>query len=146
LELDNGITADGEVVVWHDDKIVASKCQDTSPAFPEDSMYPYVGKYIANLTLAQIKTLDCGSKRQGKYPMQLTYPGTRISTLKEVFDFVECADPSHQILWNIESKINARYPNCTLSVRDFVDKQHALFAGSPYHRSITMRHSTSSDV
>ena len=27
----------------------------------------YVGKYIANLTLVQIKTLDCGSKRQAGY-------------------------------------------------------------------------------
>jgi hypothetical protein len=35
--------------------------------FPEDPMYPYVGKYIAHLTLAQVKTLDCGSKRQDDY-------------------------------------------------------------------------------
>jgi glycerophosphoryl diester phosphodiesterase len=85
LELDNGITLDGEVVVWHDQQIKGSKCQDTAPAvgpwstfrppvidnaieqFPEDPMYPYVGKYIANLTLAQVKTLDCGSKRQDAY-------------------------------------------------------------------------------
>src|ERR1700683_1949957 len=84
LELDNGITRDGEVIVWHDEDIMKSKCQDTSPAvgpylhafellikmikqFPEDPMYPYVGKYIANLTLAQVKTLDCGSKRQDEY-------------------------------------------------------------------------------
>jgi glycerophosphoryl diester phosphodiesterase len=137
LELDNGITRDGKVVVWHDEDIMASKCQDTSPAFPEDPMYPYVGKYIANLTLSQVKTLDCGSKRQDDYPMQITYPGMRISTLKEVFDFVECADPSHQILWNIESKIDPEYPNRTLGVADFVDSQHALFAASPYHQSIT---------
>lgn len=26
-------------------------------------MFPYVGKNIANLTLAQVKTLDCGSQR-----------------------------------------------------------------------------------
>jgi glycerophosphoryl diester phosphodiesterase len=32
LELDNGITLDGEVVVWHDEDIIASKCQDTAPA------------------------------------------------------------------------------------------------------------------
>jgi len=137
LELDNGITLDGEVVVLHDQQIKGSKCQDTAPAFPEDPMYPYVGKYIANLTLAQVKTLDCGSKRQDAYPMQLTYPGIRISTLREVFDFVQCADPSHKILWNIESKINPIYPNRTLGVGDFVNKQHALFAASPYYHSIT---------
>ena len=69
---------------------------------------------------------------------QLVYPGTRISTLQEVFDFVECADPSHSILWNIESKINAEFPNQTWGVDDFVLKQHALFDASPYKSSITV--------
>ncbi|KAF8140041.1 PLC-like phosphodiesterase [Boletus edulis] len=137
LELDNGITSDGEVVVWHDNQILAEKCIDTRPAFPDDPTYPYVGKLIANLTLAQIKTLDCGSKRRTDFRMQLLYPGARIPTLQEVFDFVECVDPSHRILWNIESKINPEHPNRTASVGDFVQKQHAIFSASPYHRSIT---------
>ncbi|EGO02809.1 hypothetical protein SERLA73DRAFT_102799 [Serpula lacrymans var. lacrymans S7.3] len=137
LELDNGITQDGVVVVWHDESILPEKCSDTEPISPDDPMFPYVGKYIANLTLAQLKTLDCGSKRQINYPMQLTYPGAQISTLQEVFDFVECADPSHQMLWNIESKIDARYPNRTLGVREFVQKQHDIFISSPYLKSIT---------
>ncbi|KIJ68638.1 hypothetical protein HYDPIDRAFT_165390 [Hydnomerulius pinastri MD-312] len=71
LELDNGITLDGETVVWHDEEIVPEKCLDTGPVVPEDPMYPYVGKFIANLTLAQIKTLDCGSKRQAKYQSKI---------------------------------------------------------------------------
>ncbi|KAF9229545.1 PLC-like phosphodiesterase [Gyrodon lividus] len=137
LELDNGITLDGEVVVWHDEEIVAEKCRDTLPIVPDDPMYPYVGKFIANLTLAQIKTLDCGSKRQADYPQQLLYPGARIQTLQEVFNFVECADPSHRILWNIESKINPQHPNRTAGVQDFVQRQHAIFSASPYYRTIT---------
>ncbi|KII93720.1 hypothetical protein PLICRDRAFT_101113 [Plicaturopsis crispa FD-325 SS-3] len=137
LEMDNGITKDGVVIVWHDEEIVDFKCQDTSPAFPDDPDFPYVGKFVANLTLAQVKTLDCGSKRQDDFPMQLTYPGTPISTLQEVFDFAECADPAHQILWNIESKLDARNPNRTVSVQEFVDRQYEVFKASPYHRSIT---------
>ncbi|KAF9243899.1 PLC-like phosphodiesterase [Melanogaster broomeanus] len=146
LELDNGITLassffpltrDGEVVVWHDEEIFAAKCSDTGPIVPDDPMYPYVGKLIANLTLAQIKTLDCGSQRQQHYPQQLLYPGARIQTLQEVLDFVECADPSHRILWNIESKINPQYPNRTVGVQEFVRRQHAIFSASPYYRSIT---------
>jgi hypothetical protein len=35
--------------------------------FTSDPSFPYVGKHVANLTLAQIKTLDCGSKRQSGY-------------------------------------------------------------------------------
>jgi glycerophosphoryl diester phosphodiesterase len=69
--------------------------------------------------------------------MQLTYPGARISTLQEVFDFVECADPSHNILWNIESKIDAECPDRTAGVHDFVQKQHAVFSASPYRHSVT---------
>lgn len=69
---------------------------------------------------------------------QLLYPGARISTLKEVFDFVSCADPTHQMLWNIESKIDADFPNRTAGVQDFVQKQHAIFQSSPYYRSITV--------
>ncbi|KAH9945626.1 PLC-like phosphodiesterase [Amylocystis lapponica] len=137
LELDNGITKDGVVVVWHDENIVPEKCIDTAPVTPDDPDFPYVGKYIANLTLAQLQTLDCGSKRVDEYPLQLRYPGTRISTLEEVFAFAECADPEHQILWNIESKSNAFYPNRTRAVEDFVYKQHALFAASAYTASIT---------
>lgn len=66
---------------------MAEKCTDTHPVvsygsllhftfspmstkFPGDPMYPYVGKLIANLTLAQIKTLDCGSKRQPDFRMR----------------------------------------------------------------------------
>jgi len=32
-------------------------------------MHSYVGKHIADLTLAQIKTLDCGSKRLNDFRM-----------------------------------------------------------------------------
>ncbi|KAJ7462755.1 PLC-like phosphodiesterase [Mycena galericulata] len=139
LELDNGVTKDGTVVVWHDEEIFATKCQDTGPAFPADPAFPYVGKFIANLTLAQIKTLDCGSQRQDNFPLQLTYPSTRISTLQEVFDFVECADPEHLMFWNIESKIDAAYPDRTASVDTFVKSQHAVFAASPYRHHITFQ-------
>lgn len=35
--------------------------------FKDDPDFPYVGKNIANLTLAQIKMLDCGSKHLKDY-------------------------------------------------------------------------------
>ena len=67
----------------------------------------------------------------------MTYPGTRISTLEEVFEFAKCADPARQILWNVESKINAEHHDRTLGVDDFVRRQHAVFANSDYTGSIT---------
>lgn len=74
--------------------------------------------------------------------MQLTYPGTKISTLQEVFDFASCADPKHEIQMNIESKIDPAFPNNTRGVADFVTRQHALFVASPYRKRITVSSTT----
>lgn len=70
---------------------------------------------------------------------QLTYPGTRISTMAEVFDFVQCVDQDRRILWNIESKIDATHPNRTLDVMEFVRRQHEVFQLSGYKHAITVR-------
>jgi len=72
LEFDCGLTKDGAVIVWHDEIIDATKCRDTGPVFDGDEIYPYVGKNVANLTLAQIKTLDCGSLRIDGFPFSGT--------------------------------------------------------------------------
>ena len=85
-----GLTRDGEVIVWHDENFVASKCRDTAPAFEGDEQWPYVGQDVANLTLAQLKTLDCGSLRQADFPLQgawrgvLGICGVRISPLDQL--------------------------------------------------------------
>lgn len=62
--------------------------------------------------------------------LQVLYPGTRISTLPELFSFLSCADPSARVDLNIESKIDAQFPNLTRTVSDFVDLQHAIFVGA----------------
>ncbi|KAF8317590.1 PLC-like phosphodiesterase [Clavulina sp. PMI_390] len=135
LELDNGITKDGHVIVWHDEEFVPTKCKDTGPVTPEDPLYPYVGKFVANLTLAQVKTLDCGSLRQPDYPRQILYPSTRVATLPEFFSFLNCADPKAQIKLNIESKIDPVSTNSTVGVSEFVERQHEVFrtAGAPWY-------------
>ncbi|KAJ3567154.1 hypothetical protein NP233_g6556 [Leucocoprinus birnbaumii] len=131
LEMDNGLTKDGVVVVWHDEQILPTKCKDTKPAFPNDPAFPYVNKFIANLTLAQVKTLDC-SLRQLDFPMQITVPGTKLSTLAEVFSFARCADPLRQVHFNIESKVNPQFNGTTRPPEDFVAAQHAQFVNSGY--------------
>ncbi|WVO17783.1 hypothetical protein L204_105481 [Cryptococcus depauperatus] len=126
LEMDCGITKDGQVIIWHDENFVSTKCRDTAPAFENDPDYPYVGKYIANLTLAQIKTLDCGSLRQHDFVFQEVYTGTKISTMQQMFDFVKCAT-DEPILFNIESKIDGDFHNLTRGPEDFVDAMGKIF-------------------
>ncbi|RLK59277.1 glycerophosphoryl diester phosphodiesterase [Actinokineospora cianjurensis] len=103
LELDTGITEDGAVVVIHDRTINGSHCVDTAPVRPGDPEFPYVGKRVRDLTLAQVKTLDCGSKTLAEFPRQVAVPGERIPTLAEVF---AAARVRSDIRFNIETKIS----------------------------------------
>jgi glycerophosphoryl diester phosphodiesterase len=119
LELDVQITKDHQAVVTHDRKISGDKCQDTGPAFPGDPQYPYVGKYVKDLTLAQIRTLDCGSKTLPQFPGQRPSPGARMPLLSEVFDLVKRYH-ANKVWMNIETKVEAGAPEETAPREEFV--------------------------
>lgn len=119
LELDVQITQDGQAVVTHDRKVNGNKCQDTHPASPGDPEYPYVGKYINTLSLAQVRTLDCGSQAQTGFPGQETSPGERMPLLSEVFDLVK-AYHANDLMLNVETKVEAGAPSETAPREQFV--------------------------
>ena len=74
--------------------------------------------------------------------MQLTYPGTKISTLAETFEFVSCVDKKREIKWNIESKVNPVDLSSTRSPEDFAKAQEKVFVKSGYKLDkITVRSS-----
>ena len=104
LELDTHLTADGKVIIWHDDTIQSDKCQDTAPATPGDAAFPYVGDRVAELSLAQIKTLDCGFTQLKGYPDQDVIEGNRIAELKDVFQLVRDTG-AKKVRFNIETKV-----------------------------------------
>lgn len=104
LELDTHLTSDGKTIVWHDDTIQADKCVDTAPATPGDAAFPYVGDRVAELSLAQIKTLDCRFTQLKGYPEQEVIEGNRIAELKDVFQLVGDAR-AKKVRFNIETKV-----------------------------------------
>ncbi len=102
LELDVVLTRDAQPLVWHDLVIEPAKCADTGPAFAGDPDYPYVGRRIAELTLAQIRTLDCGHLLP-EFPDAEVVAGNVIATLPEVF-----ALAAHTgIRYSIETKVDS---------------------------------------
>ncbi|GCD90577.1 glycerophosphodiester phosphodiesterase family protein [Nocardioides sp. LS1] len=119
LELDVQITEDGQAVVTHDRKVNGSKCQDTGPATPGDPEYPYVGKYVNTLSLAQVRTLDCGSQTLPDFPGQQASPGERMPLLSEVFDLVK-AYHANGLKLNVETKVEAGAPSETAPMEQFV--------------------------
>lgn len=119
LELDTQITEDGVAVVTHDRRVSDKKCRDTEPATSGDPEFPYVGKYVNTLTLAQVKTLDCGSRRLAQYPEQELSPGERMPTLTQVFDLVKRYG-AHNVTLNVETKVEAGAPSETAPREEFV--------------------------
>jgi glycerophosphoryl diester phosphodiesterase len=104
LELDTHLTEDGKVIVWHDDTIQANKCADTAPAAPGDAEFPYVGDRVAELSLAQIKTLNCGFTQLPGYPEQDVIEGNRIVELKDVFQLANSFN-AKKVRFNVETKV-----------------------------------------
>ncbi|MBU2098867.1 MAG: hypothetical protein KKD00_08895, partial [Gammaproteobacteria bacterium] len=112
-------TEDGHVIVTHDRQVLAHRCLDTAPAFTNDPEFPYVGKYVKDLSLAQIRTLDCGSQRAAAHPGQQTVPGERMVLLSDVFDLVKRYG-ADDVMLNIETKVEAGAPHETAPRELFV--------------------------
>jgi glycerophosphoryl diester phosphodiesterase len=138
LELDIQITKDGRDVITHDRKTTAAKCLDTAPATPGDPAFPYVGKYVKDLTFAQVRTLDCGSLRQSDFPNQTLSPGAKLPTLAEVF---QLAREHHAwgIRFNIETKVEAGAPEETAPREQFVRRAAQQITWSGFAPNVTIQ-------
>jgi glycerophosphoryl diester phosphodiesterase len=138
LELDTHVTKDEKVVVNHDRQISAQKCRDTGPLVPGDPMYPYVGKYIKDLTLAQIKTMDCGYQQLPGFPEQEVIHGFRMAELKDVLDLVKSYH-AKQVTLNIETKVEAGAPEQTAPRELFVRRVYEEIHASGIEDQVTIQ-------
>ena len=118
LELDVVITKDAQPLVWHDPTIDPTKCADTAPTAAGDPQYPYVGKLVRDLTLQQIRTLDCGKSLAG-FPAAEVVRDNKIATLPQVFELAD--DYGADVRYNIETKVEAEKPETSAPPQQFVD-------------------------
>nr|WP_240519452.1 glycerophosphodiester phosphodiesterase family protein [Amycolatopsis antarctica] len=138
LELDIQITADRREVVTHDRQVNPAKCADTAPVVPGDPAFPYAGKYVKDLTFAQVRTLDCGSQRQPQHPGQELAPGARMPTLAEVFDLARDRR-AYGIRFNIETKVEAAAPEETAPRELFVRRALREILRSGFAHNVTVQ-------
>lgn len=137
LEMDTQITADDAVVITHDNIINPRICADTAAATAGDPDFPYVGKVVQQLTLAQLQTLDCGYQPRPELPGQVAVKGSKIPTLRQVFALVK----SHRakVKMNIETKIDPTAPQQSAPVDQFVKLLHDEIAASGLASQVTIQ-------
>ncbi|MFI7701938.1 glycerophosphodiester phosphodiesterase family protein [Nonomuraea sp. NPDC049480] len=117
LELDVALTADRRLVLTHDLTVSAVTSADTRPLRAGDPLYPYVGKPINTLTLAQLRMLDVGVRwpRHLDDPFALTQaamPETRMPTLGAVLGLVNAYD-AEGVRLHVELKSDPTRPELT---------------------------------
>ncbi|MEV7289059.1 glycerophosphodiester phosphodiesterase family protein [Streptomyces sp. NPDC093252] len=138
LELDTQVTRDRRVVVTHDRQVSATKCRDTGPVAAGDPVYPYVGKYIKDLTLAQIRTMDCGYRQLPGHPDQEVVTGARMAELKDVLNLVK-SYRAHRVTLNIETKVEAGAPEQTAPRELFVRRVYEEIRASGLQNQVTIQ-------
>ncbi|UTT70458.1 glycerophosphodiester phosphodiesterase [Arthrobacter sp. DNA4] len=75
-----------------------------APATAGDPEFPYVGRRVAELSLAQVKTLNCGFMQLPGFPEQDVIEGNRIAELKDVYQLAEQYN-AKKVRFNVETKV-----------------------------------------
>ncbi|GAA0819420.1 glycerophosphodiester phosphodiesterase family protein [Streptosporangium amethystogenes subsp. fukuiense] len=125
LELDVALTADRRLVLTHDLTVSAVTSTDVRPAFRGDPAFPYVGRPVGELTLAQLRTLECGVRvprhpEDRFVPTQLPVPNTRMPTLGSVLGLMD-AYGADGVRVHVELKSDPTRPDLSAEVGEFTE-------------------------
>jgi glycerophosphoryl diester phosphodiesterase len=131
LELDVGVTADGEIVVSHERGLNPDLARNADGAYITPP-----GTSFVRLRLDEVRTYDVGQIRPDsayakQFPDQRAVPGTRIPTLSELFALVRKSRNS-RVRFNIETKIDPNHPDETLDPQAFVTKLLGLIQAEAF--------------
>ncbi len=138
LELDVGVTADGELVVSHERGLNPDLARGADGAWVAPPGIPFV-----RLKLSEIKKYDVGrirpdSEYARQFPDQHAMPGTPIPTLREVFALVRKSGDEHVRL-NIETKIDPNHPDQSPAPDRFVALLLDLLAAEKFESRVTVQ-------
>ncbi|TGL92397.1 glycerophosphodiester phosphodiesterase [Leptospira barantonii] len=104
LELDTVLTKDHKIVIHHDSETNPTICQKKEGTqITSTSLY--------ELTLAELKQLDCGTKKNPKYPEQVPVPGTELITIEEFFTLVADLEKKNPKQPKLKFNIETKFPN-----------------------------------
>ncbi len=110
LELDVGVTRDGQLVIMHDQRLNPDLARDVSGAW-----LAAPGPALNSMTLTELQRHDVGRLKPGTryaqtFPEQRPVDGERVPTLDALFELVR-AQGQTQVRFNIETKISPLAPD-----------------------------------
>lgn len=107
LELDLHVTKDDVLVVAHDPFVNPKLCLGPGGSFLEDP------PLIRKLSLADLKSYDCGSLKNPRFPAQVPQPGERIPSFAEVLQWLalETDSRARYVRLNVETKLEEAHPD-----------------------------------
>jgi len=103
IELDTNVTKDMQLIVNHDTSVNSTLCIDAQ-AVPARSVP------IRDLTVAQLRRLDCGAVRNVEFPEQIPVENTHLITLPEFFEFVRHYEQTHAVPHAVRFNIETKFP------------------------------------
>jgi len=121
LEMDLGVTKDGQLVIHHDSRLTPALTRG-----PDGHWIHAPGPAINSLSLEQLMGYDVGrlnpsSEYARRFPNQRALDGERIPTLAQILALApRYGDNPVQL--NIETKLSPRQPHMTPSPRDFAQR------------------------
>lgn len=104
LELDTVLTKDKKIVIHHDSETNPVICQRKDGT-------EILSQSLYELTLSELKQLDCGTKKNPKYPEQTPVPGTELITIEEFFSLVAKVEKQSAGKGKLKFNIETKFPN-----------------------------------
>ncbi len=110
VEADVVVTKDRHVVVSHERRLADLQCRG-----------PYIGRFVKNLTLAQVRRMDCGRRdaHDGLSKTQVPVPGAHIPRLDQLLRLVR---PARRVRILLEIKFDAVAPRETVGRRAYAEE------------------------
>ncbi len=131
LELDVGVTADGEVVVSHERGLNPDLARGANGAYIAAPGTPFVKLRFVDVRTYEVGQIRPDSAYAKQFPDQRAVPGTRIPTLKELFALVRKSG-NERVRFNIETKIDPDHPDESLEPQAFVAKLLGVIADEKF--------------
>lgn len=118
LEADMNVSLDGHLVLHHDMQLNTNLCRSESPKLKN-----LVRPLINELTLAELKTYECGSRRDSHFPHRQLHKDAMLLSLSDFLNWLQSTPiaAAKTVRLNLETKSEPKHPNWTLRPAAFVE-------------------------